>query len=116
MGTGGSTVKLEDYFDILAPNDIRLKGHRIGIEIILFDYLWQGLSAEEIALRYPTLSLEQIHATLAYYWRYQSEMDAYLRAAAEHEERMIHEQERRPSPAAKRLYQIIQQRYSAATS
>jgi len=35
-------MKLEDYFDFLAPNDIRLKGHRIGIETILFDYLEQG--------------------------------------------------------------------------
>jgi len=109
-------VKLEDYFDFLAPNDMRLKGHRIGVETILFDYLWQGLSAEEIALRYPTISLEQIHATLAYYWRHQAEMDAYLQAAAEHEERMTREQEHHPSPAAKRLYQIIQQGHSAATS
>ena len=48
---------LEDYFDFLAPNDIRLKGHRIGIETILFDYLELGLFAEDIAVRYPTLSL-----------------------------------------------------------
>jgi len=106
-------MKLEDYFDFLAPNDIRLKEHRIGIETILFDYLEQGLSAEEIALRYPTLSLEQIHATLAYYWRHQTKIDAYLQAAREHEERMIREQERHPSPAVKRLYQLIQQRHRA---
>jgi uncharacterized protein (DUF433 family) len=108
-------MRLEDYFDFFAPNDIRLKGHRIGIETILFDYLEQGLSAEEIALRYPTLSLEQIHATLAYYWRHQTEIDAYLQAAREHEERMIREQERDPSPAVKRLYQLIQQRRETAT-
>ncbi|MCK4470405.1 MAG: DUF433 domain-containing protein [Anaerolineae bacterium] len=107
-------MKLEDYFDFLAPNDIRLKGHRIGIETILFDYLDQGLSAEEIALRYSTLSLEQIHAALAYYWRHQTEIDAYLQAVREHEERMIREQERHPSPAVKRLYQLIQQRHAAA--
>jgi uncharacterized protein (DUF433 family) len=112
-------MQLEDYFDFLAPNDIRLKGHRIGIETILFDYLELGLSAEEIALRYPTLSLEEVHATLAYYWRHQVELDAYLRAASEHEERMIREQERHPSPAVKRLYQLLQERraqdYAQAT-
>ncbi len=32
-------MRLEDYFDVLAPNDIRLRGHRIGIETILSDYL-----------------------------------------------------------------------------
>jgi len=108
-------MELKDYFNFLAANDIRLKGHRIGIETILFDYFDQGLSAEEIALRYPTLSLEQIHATLAYYWRHQTEIDAYLQLVREHEDRMICEQERHPSPAAKRLYQLIQQRHEAAT-
>jgi len=106
-------MKLEDYFNFLTPNDIRLKGHRIGIETILLDYLDQGLSAEEIALRYPTLSLEQIHATLAYYWRHQAELDAYLQSAREHEAHMIREQERNPSPAVKRLYQLIQAHQAA---
>ncbi|MCP4606563.1 MAG: DUF433 domain-containing protein [Proteobacteria bacterium] len=101
-------MQLKDYFDFAAPNDIRLKGHRVGIETILFDYLDLGLSAEEIALRYPTLSLEQIHATLAYYGRHQAELDVYLKAAREHEERMIREQERNPSPAVKYLHQLVQ--------
>ena len=57
-------MRLEDNFDVLAPNHIRLKGHRIGIETILFDYLELGLFAEDIAARYPTLSLEEVYATL----------------------------------------------------
>jgi len=44
----------------------RLKGHRIGIETILPDYL-DGLTLEEIALRYSTLTLEEIYATITYY-------------------------------------------------
>jgi len=28
----GTPVQLRDYFDFLAPDDIRLKGHRIGID------------------------------------------------------------------------------------
>jgi hypothetical protein len=28
-------MKLEDYFDFLAPDDIRLKAHRIGIDDVL---------------------------------------------------------------------------------
>jgi uncharacterized protein (DUF433 family) len=103
-------MQLEDYFDFLAPNDIRVKGHRIGIETILFDYLDEGLSAEEIALRYPTLSLEKVYATLTYYWRHQEEVDTYLREAREHEERMIQEQERNPSPGAKQVYRLLHER------
>ena len=60
-------MQLEDYFDFLAPNDIRVKGTRIGVETILFDYLDLGLFAEQIATRYRTLSLEQVYATLTYY-------------------------------------------------
>jgi uncharacterized protein (DUF433 family) len=103
-------MQLEDYFNFLAPNDIRLKGHRIGIETILFDYLEFGLSAEEIALQYPTLSLEEIHATLTYYWRNQAEVDEYLRAATEHEARMIEEQERTPSPGIKQVRRLLRER------
>lgn len=46
-------MQLEDYFDFLAPNDIRIKGHRIGIETVLDDYLHERLTAEQIQQRYP---------------------------------------------------------------
>lgn len=32
-------MQLEDYFDFHAGNDIRLKGHRIGIESVLYEYI-----------------------------------------------------------------------------
>ena len=34
-------MQLEDYFNFLAPNDIRLKGTRIGIETILYDFIYK---------------------------------------------------------------------------
>ena len=34
-------MQLEDYFDFLGPHDIRLKGHRIGIESVLYEYLFR---------------------------------------------------------------------------
>lgn len=107
-------MNMEDYFDYRAPNDIRLKGHRIGIETILFDYL-DGLTPEEIALRYPTLSLEEVYVTIAYYWRNQAKLDAYLHEAEAHEARMIREQELNPSQAVQRLHQLIQARQTSKT-
>ena len=101
---------LEDYFDFLAPNDIRLKGHRIGIETILFDYLELGLFAEDIAARYPTLSLEEVYATLTYYWRHREQVEAYLRAVDEEIERQRREQDLNPSPAVRRLRELARQR------
>jgi len=53
-----ATTRLEDYFEFLSPDDIRLKGHRIGIDNVL-DYYLEG-SPEEIAANLPSLSLEQI--------------------------------------------------------
>ena len=48
-------MQLEDYFDFLAPDDIRLKGHRIGIESVLYAYIHQHKTPEEIAQYYTTL-------------------------------------------------------------
>jgi uncharacterized protein (DUF433 family) len=103
-------MQLEDYFDFLAPNDIRVKGTRVGIETILFDYLELGLFPEDIVLRYPTLNLEAVYATITYYWHNQKQVDAYLQAWKEYGDRMRQEQERNPSPAVQRLRTIIRQR------
>ena len=70
-------MQLEDYFDFLSPDDIRIKGHRSGIDNILVLYL-DGYTAEEIAQYYPSLSLEKIHATLTYYHHNRIEVDAYM--------------------------------------
>ncbi|CUS05838.1 conserved protein of unknown function [Candidatus Promineifilum breve] len=68
---------LEDYFDFLDPDDIRLRGHRLGIDDILTLYL-EGQDPEQIQWTFPTLSLEEIHATITYYWHNRTEVDAYL--------------------------------------
>ncbi len=106
-------MKLEDYFDFLAADDIRLKGHRIGIETILLDYLELGLSPEAIVTRYPTLTLEEVYATLTYYWRNQTRMNAYLQAWRAHSEKMVREQEQNPPAAILRLRALTQQRQKA---
>lgn len=103
-------MKLEEYFDFLSAHDIRLKGHRIGIETILLDYLELGLFPEDIVLRYPGLTLEQVYATITYYYRNQAKIDAYLREHKEYTERAYREQELNPSPAAKRLRELISRR------
>jgi uncharacterized protein (DUF433 family) len=70
-------MNLEDYFDFLAPDDIRLKGHLIGIEQVLHYYL-DGCPPEKIAMHLPSVSLEKIYVTIAYYLFNQPEIDAYL--------------------------------------
>ena len=105
-------MQLEDYFDFQAPDDIRLKGHRIGIETILFNYL-DGLTPEEIAVQYPTLNLEKIYATITYYWHKKAEIDAYLHDIEAYSAAARREQELNPSPAVKRLREMLEARRAA---
>lgn len=73
-----STIALEDYFDFQSVDDIRIKGHRIGIEDVLNYYL-EGYAVEEIHANLPTLNLEEIHATITYYLHNRAAIDLYLR-------------------------------------
>ena len=109
-------MQLEDYFDFLAPNDIRVKGTRVGIETILSDYLDLGLFPEQIATRYRTLTLEQVYATITYYWHNRTQLDAYLHAVDEEIARQRREQDLHPSPAVQRLREIARQREQTSST
>jgi len=109
-------VHLEDYFDFLAPNDIRIKGHRIGIETVLYEHIHRAQPPEEIVRSYPTLALDEVYATLLYYYRNKDDVDRYLTEWLEHGDRMRAEQERNPTPAMLRLRKIKAEREAAARS
>ena len=68
---------LEDYFDFLKPDDIRIKGHRIGIQDVIKYYL-SGYSAEEILEELPSLNLEKIYAVITYYLSNRVQIDDYM--------------------------------------
>lgn len=65
-------MSLDEYFDFLAPDDIRIKGHRIGIETVLSEYLHHARTAEEIQQRYPSLTLAEVYATISYFCKIKS--------------------------------------------
>lgn len=98
-------MELESYFDFLSPEDIRIKGTRIGIETVLEDYL-EGASPEEIAARYRNLTSEQVYATLLYYFRNRAQVEAYLEAWRAYTEQSCLEQQHHPSPAVRRLREL----------
>jgi uncharacterized protein (DUF433 family) len=70
-------MHLEEYFEFRDQGEIRIRGTRVGIEIVLTEYL-SGRTAEEIALNYPALSPEQIHASITYYLHNRPAVDRYL--------------------------------------
>ncbi len=107
-------MQLEDYFDFMAPNDIRVKGTRVGIETILYDYIYRSRTPEEIVEQYPSLTLEQVHATLTYYLHNKEQVTAYLVNWLENTNRRWEEQNRNPSPAIQRLRRIAAQHQAAS--
>lgn len=78
-------MQLEDYFTFekfdtkFGPTEsIRVKGTRVDIEIIIGEFN-KGVSPEEIQRRYPTVTREQVYATITYYLHNQAQIDAYIK-------------------------------------
>ena len=107
-------MQLEDYFDFLRPDDIRLRGHRIGIESILYAYIHQAMTPEEIAAQFPTLTLDQVYATILYYLRNKERIHDYMTNWIEHGRRMRATQEANPTPGMLRLRQLRAERDAKA--
>jgi uncharacterized protein (DUF433 family) len=96
-------MQLEDYFAFVSPHEIRITGHRIGIEHVLAFYQ-DGYSPEAIAQSFPGLSLEKIYATITYYLHNKTDVDAYLaRVAAVVEEDLRSYEAQEPSAVVQRL-------------
>jgi uncharacterized protein (DUF433 family) len=107
-------MDLDDYFTVIAPNDIRIKGTRVGIETVLYDFVHRSDTPEAIAARYPSLTLEQVYATITYYLHNQVAVSAYLAEWLEHGRRMRQAQDRNPPPDVVRLRRIAAERRVAA--
>jgi len=100
-------MQLEDYFDFQAPNDIRLKGTRVGIETVLYDFIHRSKNSEQIAATYPSLTLEQVYATITYYLQNKEAVSAYLTQWLEHGRRMRAAQEENATPTMLKVRQRL---------
>ena len=103
-------MQLEDYFNFLRADDIRLKGTRIGIETILYEYIYRARTPEEIANIYTSLTLEQVYATILYYLHNREQVSQYIANWLEWGRKMREEQRRNPSPAVQKLMKIKAER------
>ena len=101
--TRGQGYEIRGLFDFITPDDIRLKGSRIGIESVLYEYIHRARSPDAIAARFPSLTTEQIYATILYYLHNRKEVDVYLTEWLEHGSQMRKEQDREPPPIVVRL-------------
>src|SRR5436853_5683746 len=107
-------MQLEEYFDFLAEDDIRLKGTRVGIETILYDFIHRGRSPETIAQTYPSLTLEQVYATILYYLHNKEAVSKYLTDWMEWGREMRRQQAANPSPEILRLRKLKAERQAQA--
>ena len=79
-------MQLEDYFEFEkfdtkhgVAERIRIKGHRIAIEYVI-ECFNQGMQPDKIVREiYPTLTLEEVYATITYYLHNKETVDEYNR-------------------------------------
>ncbi|MGB3561200.1 MAG: DUF433 domain-containing protein [Geitlerinemataceae cyanobacterium] len=103
-------MQLQDYFDFLAPDDIRVKGTRVGIESILYEYIYHNFPPEEIVKHFSTITLEQVYATILYYLHEKEVVSQYIADWLEWGHQQRKAQALNPHPAAARLQKIKQER------
>lgn len=104
-------MQLEDYFEFekldtkhgLAER-IRIKGHRIAIDHVI-ECFKLGVQPDQIVREhYPTLTLEEVYATVTYYLHNQAEVDSYLQRSERIADAWYQEYlQQEPSAAVKRL-------------
>ncbi|NEP27307.1 DUF433 domain-containing protein [Moorena sp. SIO3I6] len=99
-------MEIQDYFDFLASDDIRIKGSRIGIESVLYEYIYRARTPEEITQQFETITLEQVHATILYYLHNKEEVSTYLADWLEFCRQQREEQKQNPSPARQRFRKL----------
>jgi uncharacterized protein (DUF433 family) len=81
-----------------------LIGSRVSLDSIVYAFL-DGNSAEGIVESYPTLTLEQVHGSLAFYLANRAEIDGYL-AEGEREAEKMRDISRAENPL---LYRRLEQ-------
>ncbi len=103
-------MKIEEYFDFLTTNDIRIKGSRIGIETILYEYLYHHQAPEVIAQTYPNLTLEEIYATILYYLQNPETITQYMADWLKHCQQGEKQQDENPPNYVLRLRKLKAER------
>lgn len=69
----------------------RIAGHRIRVQDVVIWYEHQGMSADEIVYHYPSITLADVHAALAYYYDHLEEIRQQIRESEEFASRLASE-------------------------
>jgi uncharacterized protein (DUF433 family) len=88
---------------------IRVGGTRVTLDTVVYSFK-DGATAEEIALRYPALTLTDVYAAITYYLRHQSEVEVYLKERKDQATQLQQEIEQRFNPVGIRERLLARQR------
>jgi len=109
-------MNIEEYFEHIAPNDIRIRGTRVGIESVLYEFIHREQPPEAIVRRFPSVTLEQAYATVLYYLHNKQTIEVYLSEWLAYGQRMRTEQADNPPPAVVRLRTLKQRHQHTSTA
>ncbi|MYK25307.1 DUF433 domain-containing protein, partial [Candidatus Poribacteria bacterium] len=101
-------------FNFLAEDDIRIKETRIGIESVLYEYIYNNQTPEAIAELFHTVTLEQVYATILYFFQNQQKVSAYFADHLEYSRKAREEYEKNPPPGIIRLRKLKAERQAAS--
>src|SRR5216683_649280 len=82
-----------------------VRGSRVSLDSVVYGFL-NGESPETIRDNFPTLSLEQVYGTIAFYLAHQAEIDTYLKAGKESYEEARRSQRHISSELRARIEQV----------
>jgi len=83
---------------------------------VLYEYVFREQTPEAIVRKFPSLSLEQVYATILYYLHNRQKVEAYLTDWLEYGRRAREKQERNPPPVILRLRALKAERESTAVA
>jgi uncharacterized protein (DUF433 family) len=66
----------------------RIAGHRIRVQDIAIAHERLGWSADEIVNQFPTITLADVYAALAFYWDHRDDIEQAIRVEREYAEEL----------------------------
>jgi uncharacterized protein (DUF433 family) len=100
---------LADYFDYDPATDaIRIRGHRVGIDLILDSYI-SGKNMEELQEEFDSLTAEELYAAITYYLLNKDELDRWLDQVHAEAGKHMADADDHPLPATLRIRQMLEE-------
>lgn len=106
-------MDLNTLFEGSLGSSLRLRGTRIGIDIIV-DAYHRGLSPEQVVhLYHPALTLEQVHGAFTDYLHNRETVDEYCQRLEQFVAEARREQDTNPPEAVRRFRELKRRRTAA---